>query len=167
MIKEEIQTSKDSLSVFLENHAFRPDRQEIFKKISEKKVEELHSMAYVYYQNQRYREADALFRLLVTIDPQVFQYWKGLGACLQMKKNYEGALNCYECAQNLLKDLPDPYLYVHIADCHFAMKELDKGFQVLELAKKRAKKTNEKKIIRHVSFMHERWKKNKPVISNK
>ncbi len=141
------------------------DRSEILTQVSSRKIEELHHMAYVYYQNKRFREASAIFRLLVTLRADDKGYWKGLGACLQMKKNYDDALVCYQNVQDLLQNEPDAYLYVHMADCHFAMKQLNEGFHFLDLAKKRAQKTKEKKIIHHVSFMHERWNRKKAVSS--
>lgn len=165
MIKDEVEISNDILSHFLEQHTSDVDQREFFQKVSEKRINDLHSMAYIYYQNHYYLEADSCFRLLVTINPQESKFWKGLGACLQMKKNYEGALNCYRCAQSLLKEKPNSYLYLHIADCHFAMKNLQEGFLALELAQKIAKKTKDQKVINHISFMNERWKKNKKIHS--
>ena len=131
----------------------------LFEHLTLEEMEEMYSMAYVYYQNQRYKEADALFRLLVMIRPEEFKFWKGLGACQQMKKNYQAALTCYRQAQALLKNKPDPYLYVHAADCYFALTEVDRGFKVLETAKTCAKKTHDQKILQHVSFMKQRWKR--------
>lgn len=133
--------------------------QTIFSSLPGDKIDEMHSMAYVYYQNQYYREADALFRILVAIAPKNHEYWKGLGACLQMKKNYKDALNCYRCAQALLRNKPDPYLDVHTADCYFALKQVEQGLKTLDRAKLIAGKNSD--ILQHVSFMRERWKKKK------
>ena len=133
----------------------------LLTSLSGDRIEEAHRMAYVYYQNKHYREADALYRLLVAACPQNHIYWKGLGACLKMKNNYKDALNCYRCAQALLKDQPDPYLEVHAADCYFALKQIEQGLKALDRAKLIAMKQNDQAILQHVSFMRERWKKQK------
>ena len=78
-----------------------------------------------------------------------------------MKKNYKDALNCYRCAQALLKDKTDPYLDVHTADCYFALKQVDEGFQALNRAKLIAEKQHDQAILQHVSFMRERWNSKK------
>ncbi|MFI5342983.1 MAG: SycD/LcrH family type III secretion system chaperone [Chlamydiales bacterium] len=141
----------------LEESSFQNVDQTTLVNQADDKIDEMHSMAYVYYQNKHYQEADALFRILVVIAPQNYKYWKGLGACLQMKKNYKDALNCYRCAQALLKEKPDPYLDVHTADCHFALKQIEEGLKALERAKSTAKKQPNQAILQHVSFMRERW----------
>lgn len=135
------------------------NNEALLEHLSQEEVNEMHKMAYVYYQNQRYKEADALFRLLVMAKPEEFKFWKGLGACLQMKKNYQAALACYRQAQALLKDKPDPYLYVHAADCYFALAEVERGFKVLKAATTYAKKKGDQKILQHASFMKQRWKR--------
>jgi len=164
MIAKELKpVLEDSIEFSVEQH-FDVLQEAVLKKISAKKIENLHNMAYVYYQNKYYEDADAFFRLLTKLKPENIHYWKGLGACLQMKKNYQDALLCYHHAQNILGESPDAYLYVHIADCHFAMKQSEQGFEILTLAKKRA--VNDKKIIHHIAFMHERWKKKKKLTAN-
>jgi len=141
-------------------------KEAVLKTISLEKKQELHHMAYVYYQNKYYAEADAFFRLLLQIDPQNISYLQGLGASLKMQQNYAEAAYCYiEALKQPLQEI-DPYLYVHLSDCYLALKEFDKAFAILKEAKKRAKQVNNKKVCRHVSFMYERWKKNKQPKTN-
>ncbi len=125
---------------------------------SKESIREIHSMAYVYYKNQCYREADALFRILVINEPQNSKYWKGLGACLQMKKNYQGALNCYKRIQDLLNNQSDAYLDIHCADCYFALGQIANGLKTLHSARQKALKSSDKKVLKHVAFMRGRWK---------
>lgn len=125
--------------------------------VSKERIQKIHSMAYIYYQNQRYREADALFRMLVNLEPQNSKYWKGLAACLQMKKNYLAALNCYKRVHEL-NDQSDVYLDIHIADCYFAVKQITNGLKTLDSIKQKAVKNRDKKILQYVAFMRERWK---------
>lgn len=131
-----------------------------FAAISKEKKDEIYALAYMLYQNQQYQEASTLFRLLIEAHPSEAKFWKGLGACLQMQKDYDEALNCYSCSayfssQNQL----DPYLYVYAADCHFALKQIDAGLKALEAARSNAKKMNNQRILQHVSFMQQVWSK--------
>ena len=129
--------------------------------LADHKIDEIHAMAYIYYKNKRYQEADAHFRLLVLAYPKNSQYWKGLGAALQMKKNYKEAINCYQCAQNLLEEHRDPYLEIHTADCYFALNETDSALKALGEAKLLAKELGDKKVLSHVAFIRSRWVKKK------
>lgn len=133
----------------------------VFYNLTPEKINAMHRMAYVCYQNKRYREADSYFRLLVLANPKSSDYWKGLGACQQMNRNYQEALNCYLCAQVLMIDNPDPYLELHSADCHFALGNIEKGLKMLNIVKALAKKNNDVKMINHVAFMRSRWVKKK------
>lgn len=134
--------------------------------LDRKHIHDIHSMAYVYYRNQHYREADALFRILVISDPKNHKYWKGLGAAMQMEKNYKGALDCYQRVDKLLNHQSDAYIDIHCADCYFALGQIAEGLKTLHSAKKKALKTSDRKVLRHVAFMCERWKEKKSFNSN-
>lgn len=127
-----------------------------FSPVPQKKTEDMYTLAYVLYQNQHYQDASHFFRLLAETSPTDAKIWKGLGACLQMLKDYEGALNCYCCCAQFSKQI-DPYLYVQTADCFFATKQVESGLNALEVAHNVAKKTNNKKILQHVAFMQQIW----------
>lgn len=141
--------------------------QSLLEGIKLNQVDEIHNMAYIYYKNRRYWEAEAQFRLLVAIEPKNSGFWKGLGACLQMRKSYQEALNCYTCAQAIILDDPDPYIEIHCADCYFALNQIEKGLKVLEGARACAKNRNDKKVINHVNFIRSRWIKSKKSTNKK
>lgn len=127
--------------------------------ISEKKKEELYAYAYTLYQKKRYQEATFLFRLLVEKFPSEGKLWKGLGSSLQMEQDYEGALDCYCCFAKVCdKEQLTPSLFVHTADCHFALKQVEAGLKALEAAQTAAKKSGDKEVLQHVSFMKNIWK---------
>lgn len=133
-----------------------------FAEFSEKKIQDIYALAYLLYQNQRYQEAGHHFRLLVVARPSEKKFWKSLGASLQMQKDYEEALNCYMSCYNLSdKNHLDPYLLIQTADCYFALQQVESGLKALEVAQTYAKKTNETRILNHVEFMRQFWKKNK------
>lgn len=125
----------------------------------EEKIKELYALAYFLYGQQHYLEASHLFRLLAAARPSEPKYWKGLGACLQVLKEYDEALNCYASAQMLYRAQTDPYLYLHSADCYIALKEVKNAFKALDAAHKRAEITKDKRVLQHVKLMREMWTK--------
>lgn len=127
-----------------------------FVQIADEKIQEIYALAYMLYQNQQYEEASHFFRLLVVSHPNDIKFWKGLGASLQMQKDYEGALQCYQCC---MQDQPDPYLHVQIADCYFALKQIDEGLNALNVANSNAKKIDDIRVLQHVAFMRKQWSK--------
>lgn len=150
-----VETLEQSLSDWIQQVS---EGHNVFTPIFEKNREEIHSLAYVLYHNQRYEESSHFFRLLTIAFPLEAKFWKGLGACLQMQKDYDEALNCYlTCSQLLKEDQLDPYLYVQVADCYFALNEVNVGLKALEKACLMAKKTDDTSILQHVAFMRQRW----------
>lgn len=130
-----------------------------FGNASEEKIKETHALAFFLYREQHYQDASHFFRMLVAARPSEAKFWKGLGACLQMLKEYEEALNCYASAQMLNGEKTDPYLYLHAADCYIALKSVDSAFKALESASLRAKKLKDKRVLGHVKLMRELWSK--------
>lgn len=125
--------------------------------VTPQKEKELYYMAYHLYRDQQYREASYFFRLLVTARPSEPKYWKGLGACLQMKQEHADALNCYIYAQLLYRDQPDPYLYIYAADCYFALKQIAAGLKALEAARLCGEEKRDARILKHVALMKALW----------
>lgn len=125
----------------------------------EEKIQEMYALAYFLYGQAHYFDASHFFRQLAAARPAEPKYWKGLGACLQMLKDYEGALNCYLTAQLLNGAQTDPYIYLHAADCYIALKEIKNAFQALDAAHLRAKKLKNKRVIEHVKLMRDLWSK--------
>ncbi len=127
-------------------------------QVSEKQIKEIYALAYMLYGSEHYLQASHFFRLLVIARPSEVKFWKGFGACLQMQKDYEEALNCYlSCSHLMSQNSPDAYLYVHVADCYFALKQVKEGLKALEAARLIAKKTHNRQILQHVAFMRNQW----------
>lgn len=133
--------------------------QNPFAGTSENKIQEIYALAYTLYGNKEYAEASHLFRLLILARPADVKYWKAFGACLQMLKEYEQAIDCYQTAQNLNRDRPDPYLNVYIADCYFTMQKPEAGLKALETALSLAAQRHDQYILSHVEFMRSVWLK--------
>lgn len=128
-----------------------------FAYITDEQITEIHALAYQLYSQSHYQEAADLYRILALARPIEAKFWKGFGASLQMLKEFEEALNCYANCQRLNGSKPDPLLYVHAADCHFALNQVEEGLAALEAAKAWASKPNKQPILAHVAFMKKQW----------
>lgn len=129
-----------------------------FSHLPEKNLKEGYALAHALYGQKHYQEAGLFFRFLSVARPLEAKYWKGLGACFQMQKEYEHALDCYGWAEQLQGSEVDPALYVHQADCHFALNEKEAGLQALKIAEIRAKQVCHQPILTHLQLMQECWK---------
>ena len=126
-------------------------------KLPEEKIKELHALAHYHYTKQHYAEATTYYRILAAARPLESKFWKGLGACQQMGHAYQDAIECYASAQLLNGDQPDPYLYIHAADCYFALKQKAEGLGALESARQWAQKYKDKRILTHTKLMKSLW----------
>lgn len=129
-----------------------------FKEATVKEKEEMYAVGFALYEKQKYNEASFFFRALATIDPSNIRFWKALGASLQMTNDLEGALNCYLATIYLIGDNQrDSILYIHAADCYFALQRKDEGLQALKMAEMGNLKDKDEKIQEHISFMRTLW----------
>lgn len=133
--------------------------QNPFAQVKEENIHDMYQIGYALYQNQEYLKANHFFKLLVMARPLEAKYWKGFGACLQMQKDYEKAIDCYMSAQTFNEIKQDPYLYVYVADCYFALTQAEKGLMALESARLLAEKMHDQRILNHVTLMQELWSK--------
>lgn len=87
--------------------------------------------AYALFQERSYGDASDAFLFLVTVNPEQYDYWIGLGSSIQRCGNYEAAIDAYEMAAVCQIDCPVPYF--HLAKCLFAMHDRKNALQALEL----------------------------------
>lgn len=127
---------------------------------SQEKKDEIYCLAYTLYKHQRYQDAAIFFRLLISSFPYERKGWKGLGASMQMQQDYHEALDCYCVCANFDHDrVQDPYLYTQSADCYFALQQIEMGLKALKIAQSIAAKTGDQRVLKHVTFMQQVWKK--------
>ena len=149
----------DHLEGIMSDWLSKQDTQS-FPTLSTEKISEMHHIAFHLYRDKQYEKAGHFFRLLTIIDPSDMKYWKGLGASLQLAKKYQEAVECYASAVLVGSDQPDPYLFVHAADCFFALDQKEQGLKALEGAKLSAELRKDMQVIAHVALMQELWSKN-------
>ena len=102
------------------------------KNMSDDAMEAIYSVAYNLYQGGKYEESQKVFQFLCFYDHFNRKYFMGLGACQQMQKQYENAIEIFTFATVL--DEHDPRPMIYIGDCHLAMGDKEKARMSYEAA---------------------------------
>lgn len=103
--------------------------------ISAEQMEGLYEEGFVHYEAERYARAAQVFRWLLYLDPYVVKFWMGLGACQQMEKRFEKALEAYAMAAMLDCEDPAPHAYAY--ECYVALGDEENADKAKELWKSR------------------------------
>jgi secretion system chaperone SscA len=125
----------------------------------EENIENLYATAYTFYQQKQFAQADSYFRMLVFLQPHKEKFWKGLAACLQMQQEHQEALECYKTLQQLTQSSVEVTMYMNMADCYFALKQIDKGLKILDIATQLAQQSQDSQALMHSMIMREAWSK--------
>ncbi len=129
----------DDLESYLED--FVPNtllKSETLQKafgITDYEMETLYEEAHEAYEINRYVEAANTFRWLVFFNSYEPKYWMGYGACQQMLKRYEKALEAYAVAALLDSDNPYPHYYAY--ECNKLLNNMEDAGKALTLAYRR------------------------------
>lgn len=125
-------------------------------KLSEEATTALVSLAQHAYKTGQYEEALPLFRLLTMRDPENRPHWMGLGATLQMLKQYYAAVTVYGYAAVLSAD--DPYVHLHAAECYHSVAEDDKALIALDAAITTAEEFSQhNSLLEPLKLLRQRW----------
>ena len=90
------------------------------KGISREQLEAVYAVGLNYYNTGHTEEAKKIFGFLVLFDHLSAKYWMGMGATLQVMREFERAAKCYAMASFL--DLNNPKPQYHAAECFLALK---------------------------------------------
>ena len=88
------------------------------KGITDAEMEAVYSLGFNFYQTGNMENAEKVFKFLVLFDHFEPKYWIGLGAVLQVKKAFDGAITAYAYASFL--DIHNPKPQYHAAECYLA-----------------------------------------------
>lgn len=99
-------------------------------------MEKFYEAAHHLFQKQQYEEASDAFVFLTTLNPNVHNYWLGLGMSEQLIEEYDAALMAYSMAVMTNGDNPLPHY--HSASCYSALHDKNSAKLALELAVKQA-----------------------------
>lgn len=127
-----------------------------FQKIVDATADELYSFAYHFYEHRKYEKAVHFFRTLMHFDQNNGDYWTGLAASLKMNKQYADAAAAYRVTIGLHPN--DPLLCIYLADCCFAMGQIEEGLKAIDAAELAANgQPQHQKLISQLAFMRQAW----------
>lgn len=130
--------------------------EELMPTFSDDVKKGMYALAYYSYENGKYKEAVDIFRVMTLIEPQNPKYWLGLGAALQMLKEYSKALQAYAAAASI--DTENPFHHYHAGECLLAMGQKQDAFEALESAEAAAKEESENhNLIPRIALLRETW----------
>ncbi|MFP7609870.1 type III secretion system translocator chaperone SicA [Serratia quinivorans] len=108
--------------------------------ISDDMMEQMYAHAHQFYQQGRLDDAESFFSFLCMYDLKNADYFLGLGAVNQLKKNYQKACDLYALAYVLGKDNFNPVFYS--GQCQLLMGNFVKALQCFDLVCQRASDEN-------------------------
>ncbi|AKM45441.1 chaperone protein SicA [Burkholderia contaminans] len=99
--------------------------------LGEDHMESLYGLAYEFYHQGRLDDAEKFFRFLCIYDFYCVDFWMGLAAVHQMKRDYQKAADFYAVAFAQGKDDYRPML--HAGQCQLAMGRRGKAKQCFKV----------------------------------
>ncbi|WP_380178193.1 SycD/LcrH family type III secretion system chaperone [Kalamiella sp. sgz302252] len=108
--------------------------------ISDMAMENIYAHAYQFYNEGRLDEAEKFFRFLCLYDLKNADYFIGLGAVQQLKKNYEKACEFYSLAYLIAEDNFNPLYY--IGQCQLLMGNYVKALKSFNILAERCTDEN-------------------------
>ena len=121
--------SDDQLQEVVQQFLNKGQTLRVLKGLSSEEMEAVYTVAYNYFQNGRYDEAEKMFRFLCFFDHLSQKYWLGLGACRKAKRDFARAIDAFGLAGIL--DLHDPRAAIQSAECHIQLGDRDKALSAL------------------------------------
>jgi len=103
------------------------------KGLTDEQMEALYGVAYNYYMIGKYVDASQLFTWLTLCNPFTGKYWLGLGASLQLARDFERALYAYGMAA-VTGEPKDPTPHLHAAECYLAQGVMEDARKALKMA---------------------------------
>ena len=129
----------------------------IFRDLTIEDVRVLYATAHALYAAGDYDDAEKIFRQLTVCKPLEENHWHGLGATLQMKKEYSGALTAWSMAALFGKD--DPLPHFHAAECLFSLGETPQALKALHEAQKylEAENPDHDALVSQIDALEKIW----------
>ena len=90
--------------------------------ITPDQLESMYAAAHTLYEQSRFDKAAKIFQTLCLLNHQQTKYFIGLGACMQMQKRFEVAIQAYAYAG--LFEPQNPALHLNAAECLLALNQL-------------------------------------------
>lgn len=127
--KEQVETFAKKVLSEMEKHEGMTVQEAL--GVSDDALEEVYGLAYMYYNQAKYQEANALFQLLASSAPSNFKYVLGLASTYHQMKAYEDAAVGFYVALNIDPENPFPAYY--ITDCFLKQNLLEEAKEFAEI----------------------------------
>lgn len=109
--------------------------------LTKEQLKKLYERAYQLYSAGKYKDAKALFAVLLVFNQSDVNFIYGFATCCFMLKEYELAANSYLQCGSLDPANPLPYFYA--ADCFLHQSDLPSACVALRMVVKRASEKSE------------------------
>ena len=133
-----------------------PSNRDQSKNYSREDLSVIYSVAYALYQEGDYKEAILLFQRLASHDPFTVKHWMGLGASLQMEKEFEESLKGWAMASIITPN--DPVPHFHAAECYLALGNETEGKKALSEARALIKNEEHPSLLNQLETLERRFK---------
>lgn len=97
--------------------------------LSEGAMSLIHGIAQKKYLEKDFEASKKLFTFLSLINHNKFDYWQGLGVCLQELKDYDKAIQAYERAWAIRHEVSNR---LFVAECYLKLKDLVNAQEVMD-----------------------------------
>jgi len=114
----------------------------------------LYSLGFNLYQREDYATSKQIFQRLVLSRPYEKKFWMALGACHQMTRQFEEALESWAMASFI--DHDDPLPHFHATECYLALEILDEAYLALDAAKQRLRSGDEE-LFEKIQALEKAW----------
>lgn len=94
--------------------------------------EQLYAMSFLLYEKGDYATAIGFFTKLVSTNPFMAKYWRGLASSQQMQKEYLAAIQAWSLVA--LLDDKDPLPHFHAAECLLSLDNRQEAMKALNAA---------------------------------
>lgn len=100
--------------------------------LSDAQIEGLYAQAYRLFNNGKYKDAKAIFRIMIALNALDPRYTMGLAACCHMMQEYELAVPMY--LMSFEQDKKNPLPLYHASDCFLKKGDVESAIFVLTQA---------------------------------
>ena len=142
----------------------REEEKQLISRFTKEDLERFYAFAFELYRNGKYLEAKQFFRFLTMLNGLERKFWMALGACHQMLKEFQPALDCYSIAAVQYPD--DPAVHQYAADCFFALGEKERAMRTLHSSITAAKKKGDTSLVERLTLIQQAWKERREYATN-
>lgn len=113
--------------------------------LNKEEKEKLYALGYSYYEQEKYKQAEKTFKILLISDSLHYDYWFGYASTLYALKQWARAAKAYATAVLLDPEAIEPHLFA--TKCFVEMQEYEEAKKALNQIIIRDKKGQFQNIV--------------------